>query len=204
VLGGIFVRYLVLQKKGLLKPPSKEARGGGFGVPVWVVCGMASLLFLFLMSGSAWYTAQYTVAMPVSAFTLSFLFSIFYFYRAELKTKEFHLWLKEHWDEISRDGVRLNGTLITPRTQFVQYQACISVLVYSFKLSSEWFVSEQDEIVPKTICTTLSMLFGWWGFPTGPIWTCQSIFANLRGGSTMNAQELVDQREITDTDFGAA
>lgn len=204
VIGGLFVRYLFLQKKGLLKPASKDASAAGFGCPVWVVGGMVSLLFLFLICGSAWYTAQYMLALPLTVFTLAFLFAIFYFYGAELKSKEFHRWLKEHWSEISHDGAMWNGRLITPRTEFVQFSACISVIVYSFKLNSQWSIREQDEFVPKTICTTLSILFGWWGFPTGPVWTWQSIVENLQGGSSMKAEELLNMKELSDSDFSAS
>ena len=36
----------------------------------------------------------------------------------------------------------------------------------------------------------ISLLFGWWGIPWGPIWTLGTVFKNLGGGVDVTANVL--------------
>jgi hypothetical protein len=68
--------------------------------------------------------------------------------------------------------------------RFVMYQYCISLLVITFRRSSNiYFVSHEDNAVVKGLpFTLLSLVSGWWGIPWGPIYTIQSIWVNFKGG----------------------
>jgi hypothetical protein len=68
--------------------------------------------------------------------------------------------------------------------KFVVFQYCISVIVLTFKRSSDvYFLRAGESALGKGLpFTLLSMVAGWWGIPWGPIFTVQSIYNNLQGG----------------------
>ena len=68
--------------------------------------------------------------------------------------------------------------------KFVLFQYCVSVIVVTFRRSSDiYFVRQGENAVVKGLpFTLLSLVAGWWGIPWGPIYTIQSIYNNSRGG----------------------
>ena len=77
--------------------------------------------------------------------------------------------------------------------KFVIYEFCISILVLTFKRSSDIYFIRAGEkgIKPGLGYTILSLLVGWWGIPWGPIYTISSVYNNLTGGKNVT-QEVVD------------
>lgn len=73
--------------------------------------------------------------------------------------------------------------------KFVQYQYCISIILMTFKRSTDiYFVSADQSAVVKGLgWTLLTVLAGWWGIPWGPIFTVQSLWHNLKGGHDVTA-----------------
>jgi hypothetical protein len=76
--------------------------------------------------------------------------------------------------------------------KFVAYQYCISVVVMTFRRSSNiYFIKSEDNAVVKGLpFTLLSLLLGWWGIPWGPIFTIQSIWTNFSGGKNVTQEVL--------------
>ncbi|WP_438433674.1 hypothetical protein [Gorillibacterium sp. sgz500922] len=74
--------------------------------------------------------------------------------------------------------------------KFVVYQFCISILVMTFKRSSDiYFVRHHENRVGKGMkFTILSFLLGWWGIPWGPIYTIGALTRNFKGG-----QDVTDE-----------
>ncbi len=68
--------------------------------------------------------------------------------------------------------------------RFIIYQYCVSILVMSFKRSSDiHFVPAGESRARKgAVFCLLSLLLGWWGIPWGPIWTIATVGKNLGGG----------------------
>lgn len=68
--------------------------------------------------------------------------------------------------------------------RFVVYQYCVSILILTFKRpSSIYFIRSGDSPVTRgLIFSLISFLFGWWGFPWGPIYTIGSFIKNFGGG----------------------
>jgi hypothetical protein len=68
--------------------------------------------------------------------------------------------------------------------KFVYYRYCISVLVLTFRRSSDvYFIPTGAGAVGKGLpCTMLTVALGWWGIPWGPIWSVQSLITNFQGG----------------------
>ena len=81
-------------------------------------------------------------------------------------------------DELARGG------------RFVVFLYCISVLILTFKRSSDvQFVRPRESTFGKSFgYTLLSLLLGWWGFPWGPIYTLQAVFTNLGGGKNVTSE----------------
>jgi hypothetical protein len=77
--------------------------------------------------------------------------------------------------------------------KFVLYQYCISVVVITFRRSSDiYFIRQgQNGVVEGLPFTLLSLVAGWWGIPWGPIYTIQSVYNNSRGGKDVT-QAVVD------------
>jgi hypothetical protein len=74
--------------------------------------------------------------------------------------------------------------------RFVMYQYCISVIVLSFRRSSDiHFIRAGHGSVSRGLgFSFLSLLLGWWGIPWGPIWTIQSLWVNFGGGRDVTNQ----------------
>ncbi len=71
--------------------------------------------------------------------------------------------------------------------KFVVYQFCISIIVATFRRSSDiYFIPAGHTGVSKgLIFTLISFVFGWWGIPWGPIYTIGSLITNFSGGKNI-------------------
>ncbi|QSQ28043.1 hypothetical protein JY651_09235 [Pyxidicoccus parkwayensis] len=68
--------------------------------------------------------------------------------------------------------------------RFVVFEYCISIVVMTFKRSSDvYFIRAGEGTTGKSIGYTLvSLLLGWWGIPWGFIYTPMALITNLGGG----------------------
>jgi hypothetical protein len=76
--------------------------------------------------------------------------------------------------------------------KFVIFQYCISIIILTFKRPSDiYFIRANESSVKHSIgFTILSLLFGWWGIPWGPIYTIGSLHTNFTGGKDVTAEVL--------------
>ena len=76
--------------------------------------------------------------------------------------------------------------------RFVMYQYAVSVLVMSFRRSSSiYFIrAGQPAVTPGLGFSAVSLLFGWWGIPWGPIFTIQTLWSNFSGGRDVTSEVL--------------
>ena len=76
--------------------------------------------------------------------------------------------------------------------KFVMYQYCISILILTFKRSSNvYFIRHEENAIVKGLpFTLLSLVLGWWGIPWGPIYTVQSVWVNFQGGKNVTQEVL--------------
>ncbi|MBR5696175.1 MAG: hypothetical protein IKX43_08125 [Paludibacteraceae bacterium] len=77
--------------------------------------------------------------------------------------------------------------------KFVVFPYAISILVMTFKRSSDIFFLKSNESPIKYGYKYLliSLFLGWWGIPWGPIYTIQSIFNAFKGKDVTN--ELLEE-----------
>ena len=76
--------------------------------------------------------------------------------------------------------------------KFVIYQYCISILILTFKRSSDiYFIKSGESALGRGLgFSLLTFLLGWWGIPWGPIYTIGALVTNFRGGKDVT-QEVV-------------
>lgn len=88
--------------------------------------------------------------------------------------------LEELGDELARGG------------RFVTFPYCISVLIVTFRRSSDvHFVRKgQSTIGLAAPYLAISLVCGWWGLPWGPIWTIGSLLTILTGGKDHTEEML--------------
>ena len=74
--------------------------------------------------------------------------------------------------------------------RFVYFTYCFSVLIMTFKRSSDvFFIRAGESRVAKGLpYVLLTLLVGWWGIPWGPIWTIGCIAKDLSGGEDVTAK----------------
>ena len=74
--------------------------------------------------------------------------------------------------------------------RLVCYQYCISVVVMTFRRSSDiYFIPAGESAVSRGMqWSLLTFLLGWWGIPWGPIFSIQSLITNFKGGKDVTAQ----------------
>jgi hypothetical protein len=80
--------------------------------------------------------------------------------------------------------------------KFVLFEYTISVLVMTFKRPSNiHFIRPGEGTAGKSLgCTIVTLLFGWWGIPWGPIYSIGSLITNLRGGKDVTAEVMASAR----------
>ncbi len=76
--------------------------------------------------------------------------------------------------------------------KFVYYQYTVSIIVMTFRRSSPIYFLPAGEsgFVKGFPFFLITLLFGWWGIPWGPIYSVGSIFNSLSGGKNVT-KELV-------------
>jgi len=87
--------------------------------------------------------------------------------------------------------------------RFVVFEYCISIIILTFKRTSAvCFIKQGESAFGRALLYSLiSLLFGWWGIPWGPIYTIGSLITNLRGGKDVTgdfiaaADQDADARE---------
>lgn len=68
----------------------------------------------------------------------------------------------------------------------------ISFIVFTLRTPSRFYVIGHNAGFDKALLyTTISLIFGWWGVPWGPIYTISSVFSNVVGGRKFTVGDLV-------------
>lgn len=76
--------------------------------------------------------------------------------------------------------------------RFVVFEYCISIIVMTFRRSSDVYFIRSNESTIKSSWgfTLLTLVLGWWGIPWGPIYSIGSLFTNISGGKNVTAEIL--------------
>jgi hypothetical protein len=79
--------------------------------------------------------------------------------------------------------------------RIVLFQYCISILIMTFKRSSDlvFIKSDDDGFSPAFSNSIISLFAGWWGIPWGPIYTISTVAKNASGGTDVTREFLADR-----------
>jgi hypothetical protein len=71
--------------------------------------------------------------------------------------------------------------------KFVIYSYAGSIIIMTFKRPSDiYFIKSDENAVDKgLVYSFISLVFGWWGIPWGPVYTIKSFITNFGGGKNM-------------------
>lgn len=93
------------------------------------------------------------------------------------------------------DGITLNEFYhhLDNGGRVVIYGYCISVIAFTYRLISPPHLIRAGESQAKfkKYYNRLSLIFGWWGFPWGPIYTIDMIKINRKNGGGVDVTEEV-------------
>ena len=116
--------------------------------------------------------------------------------KEEKKANDFLLWLVNNAAAVRNGTARYDGKLITPATKVTQFQACFSFLIMTTKSPSRFFINGHDNLIANGLAYTLvTLVFGWWGLPWGPIYTLETLYRNTVGGHKQVIGEMIDKIE---------
>lgn len=108
------------------------------------------------------------------------------------KSKKLITWIERNKEDICNERASYNGIKITPETELVQFQTCMSVLIASFKIPSAFYIEGYQNISQfGALHSLVSFIFGWWSFPWGPILTIKVIIKNLKGGKRTKVNDFL-------------
>ena len=84
------------------------------------------------------------------------------------------------------------GAELERGAKFVLYKYAISIVILTFQRPSDiYFVRSGESRFAKGLgYTIISLVFGWWGIPWGPIYTIAALVTNLGGGKDVTAEVL--------------
>jgi len=76
--------------------------------------------------------------------------------------------------------------------KFVYYQFTVSLIIVTFKRTSDVYLVRNSENAAKKGLpfTLLSLVFGWWGIPFGPLYSLESIRNNMKGGKEVTDEVM--------------
>ncbi len=117
--------------------------------------------------------------------------------REELVKDELETWLLDNKTAIL-DGETLDfrGQPIALQTRLTRYSFLISFVIASVQTPTRHLESGQWKTkLAGLFCSVLTLLFGWWSLPTGPIDTVVVLFKNARGGTKTDVARLLNELE---------
>ena len=137
---------------------------------------------------------HYQNALVVLAIAAIFFCPVVLAVLAEFNQRKFVLWLERNVNALATGEADYRGAKVSTRSEVITFDLTFSVVVASFKIPSQMFVVGQHRIWPWRIAYTgLTLVFGWWGIPWGPVYTVQSLHGNL---TNKNRRRLMDVLDI--------
>ena len=125
---------------------------------------------------------------------------VYLFRRQQLSLNILFLaWLHENAFAVKSGGAVYDGILVTAETEITQYQIALSALLVSAKSPSRfYFVGHEPTLGIAVFATVVSLIFGWWGIPWGPVYTIQAASRNIRGGMRQRVRALLESIQPTE------
>ena len=124
----------------------------------------------------------------------------FLFIRGQERSRRaFVAFLVANIDAVRAGTARYQDQPISYATRVRVYHTVLSFLVVTLKLPTGLVLHRSGrDLALRAGCSLVSLVFGWWGIPWGPIWTVQALAGNLRGTTEFSVGELLEGRTEID------
>lgn len=157
---------------------------------------MLSLIIGLIFCIGAFYNLFITgdIVESIGGFVISFILFTVYFVnvREKKRSQEFLNWITNNEVDIYDRRALYKGIKIEPDTEIVQFQLCMSFLIMTFKIPSRYYVKgHYNTYLVSGMYSLISLIFGWWGIPWGPIYTVQVVAQNIKGGKIFTVKSLL-------------
>ena len=116
--------------------------------------------------------------------------------RENQRAMEFLKWLRANRHHVENGGALYRGHVVTPGTVLKRYRACVSLGFFTATFYSRFYLPDQKRPGAAFATCLISIAFGWWALPWGPLSTPQVIYANLSRGYRQCVFELVDMLDF--------
>ena len=133
------------------------------------------------------------------AWGLGFAFVLFVFGsllgHEEARAEEFEKWLLNNKTALL-DGETLDfeGQNIALTTQLARYEWLLSFVIASSSQKTRYLVRGTTKTkLSACFCCVLTLIFGWWSLPTGPLETFWTLGKNARGGEKTDVARLLNE-----------
>jgi len=76
--------------------------------------------------------------------------------------------------------------------KFVIFEYCISIIIVTFRRGSDIYFIKSGKPAFKHAFPfiLITMFFGWWGIPWGPIYSIGALITNFRGGKDITSEVI--------------
>lgn len=108
----------------------------------------------------------------------------------------FQAWLLEHEAALRRGAtIYYQDIPLTATTELTRFTGCFSIVLLTHSFTSRYLLRRSPRAAGvRAGYTLLTLLFGWWAIPFGPIRTVQALYRNLRGGHVQTVGEVLVAR----------
>lgn len=136
-----------------------------------------SALFFIAMGYSLLENDIDNAVVQIITGTVLLVFSIIL--KRDIKFKnELSDWIKRNHEQIINDGADYHGIIIDQETEFMQYEVCVSIGLFSYRRKTGYYIKDYHYTqILNFLFTSFTLIFGWWAIPSGPINTIR-VFTN--------------------------
>lgn len=142
-----------------------------------------------------WFGIQQPTVLRLTLFSGIALIPVALIYKIlveEKLRKDFVQLLLSNMEHLNSGRVFYRGVPITSETVLRTYYFTISAGLVSMKNQTRFYIDPYDQLALSSLENSLlSLMFGWWGFPFGVIYTTQTLVKNFRGGETVSVANLI-------------
>lgn len=150
--------------------------------------------FLFLAGSLSNFFSTGDMPEAFAGLAIACMLFIVYFVRnfQKKKSDEFLEWVKDNKVDIHCGRGFYKGMKISPDTEVVQFEVCMSFLIMSFRIPTCFYIKgHHNTTIRGGLYSLISLVFGWWGIPWGPIYTVKALMRNASGGNSFTVRSLI-------------
>lgn len=152
---------------------------------IWVACSV-SLAIVFASESDVVWTLVFAAATAIGLCMWACL------QRAQSESERFIAWLNEHRDQIIAGPIRYEDQVVSIDDTVSRFDVCVSAVFATATYHSAYrLVDDPARPGINLLCTSCTLLMGWWGLPWGPIQTINSLCQNLAGGRRCRVGDLI-------------